>query len=174
MVCFLYVLSFSITFSQDVLMADAIQSPMVFDSLEPITVPVKIAGEDYILKEAGEASASRYLNELMKSTRVVESADGNKHATMDGVSNTEALLVSLCLFKVDKGGTTKNVDINLIRSWPHRIVNPLYERAESISGLKKVETEEVLIKRLKDIQEKLKKYKASAQTGEPVEGTVKN
>lgn len=154
---------------------DAVQSPMVFDSLEPITVPVKIAGEDYILKEAGEASASRYLNELMKTTRVVESADGNKHATMDGISNTEALLVSLCLFKLDgKTGATKNVDINLIRSWPHRIVKPLYERAELISGLKKVETEESLTKQLKDTQEKLKKYQKANQSGDPVEGTVKN
>lgn len=130
---------------------------LVFESLEPIEIPVKIAGKDYVLREAGEAFASKYQNALMRSTKVVEGADGNKSATVDGISDTESLLVSLCLFEVGANGSKTNVNINTIKTWPHRVVKPLFQKAEEISGLGANETEEILRKRLKDTQDKLNK-----------------
>jgi hypothetical protein len=131
--------------------------PLVFESLEPIEIPVKIASKDYVLREAGEAFASKYQNALMRSTKVVEGTDGNKSATVEGISDTEALLVSLCLFEVGQNNSKVSVNVNTIRTWPHRVVKPLFQKAEEISGLGANETEEILRKRLKDTQDKLNK-----------------
>lgn len=154
--------------------------PLVFESLEPIEIPVKIAGKDYVLREAGEAFASKYQNALMSSTKVVEGTDGNKSATVQGISDTEALLVSLCLFEIGQNNSKVNVNVNTIRTWPHRVVKPLFQKAEEISGLGANETEATLLKRLKDTQDKLNKLIASkpsnngTSTEHSVEEAIKN
>lgn len=154
--------------------------PMVFESLEKIEVPVKIAGKDYMLTEVSESGAAKYKNAQMSSTRVVEGADGNKHATVSGLSDTEGLLVSQCLFEVTANNGRKSVELNIIKTWPHRITKQLFDKAEEISGLGVKETEETLKKRLKDTQEKLKKlYPTSPSPNGDVaevieEDTVKN
>lgn len=132
--------------------------PLVFESLEPITFPVKLGAKEYTLIEASESAASRYKNAALKGTKVTENADGSKHASVDGVSETEVLLVSLCLFEKTEGGGQKSVDLAFLKNLPHRIIRPLFEKAEEISGLKRKETKEELRKRLKEIQDKLAKF----------------
>lgn len=137
--------------------------PLVFESLEPIQVPVKLGTKDCFLQEASESGASRYKNAALKGTKVTENADGSKHASVDGVSETEVLLVSLCLFEKTENGGHKNVDLSFLKTLPHRIIRPLFEKAEEISGLKRKETKDELRKRLKEIQDKLAKYDAEEE-----------
>lgn len=130
--------------------------PLNFDSLEPISFPVKIAGIDYILNEASESAACRYRDAQLKGVNVTESLDGNKKAAVDKMADTEALLVSLCLFQVTENGGTKSVPLETIRSWPHRIVHPIFLKAEEISNLKKVQTKDEIKKQIKELQGKVK------------------
>lgn len=130
--------------------------PLNFDSLEPISFPVKIAGNDYILTEASESAACRYRDAQLKGVNVTESLDGNKKAAVDKMADTEALLVSLCLCQVIDGGGTKTVPLETIRSWPHRIVHPIFLKAEEISNLKKVQTKDEIKKQIRELQGKVK------------------
>ncbi len=123
--------------------------PMVFDSLELVVVPVKIAGKWYALQEASEEAAARYQDELFKGTKInldPESPNGisleSTQFSLEGVSKVHALLVSLCLreCQYDEG---KGVIISLgdfvshdvVKSWPSRVVSPLCEKAKAISEL---------------------------------------
>lgn len=147
--------------------------PLVFD-LEPIEIPVTIKGKDkivrnYILCEASEAAASRYTNAQLKATKMVEGADGSKVGSVDGLSDTEALLTSLCLFELTENGGRKTVELSFVRGLPHRISEPLFKKAEEISGLNSEQTEEQLKKKIKELQGKLVKLK-----NESKEETEKN
>jgi len=136
--------------------------PMVFDSPEPIEIPVTIGAKNYLLKEAPEALYARYLNELSKASKVSEDANGNRSVIHETTFNTEAQLVSFCLFEKTESGGLKSVDVNAVRSWPHRIVKPLFERAEEINGSGKRRTAEQLEREIKKLQTELTKLK-----GEP-------
>lgn len=100
---------------------------MVFDSLEPKVVPVRIGGAKYTLREASGDAAVRWRNAILKTTRITD----GKPSGIDGMADTEPLLVSLCLF--DEGG--KNVPITTVRGWPQRVQSALFAKVKEISGL---------------------------------------
>lgn len=129
---------------------------MTFDSLDVIEVPVTIAGKKYVLKEATESSATRYRDAQLKGMRIAETMDGNKTSVVERMAETESLLVSLCLHEITETGF-KTVPLEIIKTWPHRIVQPLFEKSEEISNLKPKETKEDLQKRIKELQGKLAK-----------------
>lgn len=131
--------------------------PLVFTDLTPIEVPVTLGTKQYLLKEASESAAAKYKNAALKGTRVTETADGTKQATVDGVSDTEALLVSMCLVEVKSDSTFAPVSVDFIKGLPHRISNALFLKAEEISGLKRKETKEEIRKQIKTLQDKLAK-----------------
>lgn len=139
--------------------------PLVFDDIAPVEIPVKLKGKDYVLREASESGAAKYKNAQLKAMKQSESADGNKTTNIDGMAETEALLVSICLFeKTDTG--EKNVDIAFIRTLVHRVVEPIFNKAEEISGLKKKKTKEELIKTIKESQVEIIKLNKEQSTGE--------
>lgn len=143
-------------------------SVMKFD-LEPHVEPVTIGGVDYFLKEASGDAACKWKNTIMKSTKI--GPDG-KPVGIDGLADSEPILVSLCLVEADKDGSPskRHVSVSTIRSWPARIQTALFEKAKEISGLNDEETEEVLEKRLQETEAKLLKLK----DGVSIEDTAKN
>ena len=75
---------------------------MVFDSLEPIVIPVKLSGKWYALQEATEEAAATYQDALFKGTKIAidpNSPNGisveSPEFSLEGISGTQALLVSL-------------------------------------------------------------------------------
>jgi hypothetical protein len=143
--------------------------PMVFDDVEPIEIPVSIKGKSYILREASESAAARYKNAQLKAMKRSESADGSSVTNLDGIAETELLLVSVCLFEKTETGE-KTVDTNWLKTLPHRVVAPLFQRAEEISGLaKKSKTEEELVKEIKSLQGELVRVRSAKIAGQPIE-----
>lgn len=136
-------------------------SPIVYDSLDLTKVPVKLAGEDYLLYEASEGQIVAWRNHHLKSTRM---QDG-KVVGMEGMADSEPLLVSLCLRKVTKAGEVP-VAINVIRNWPGAVVSGLFERAKQISGLNEDESEEGLIKQIDALNKKLEEVRGQASKNE--------
>lgn len=134
--------------------------PLVFDDIAPIEVSVTIKGKSYILREASEAASSRYKNAQFKAMKLAEGIDGSKTSSIDGMAETEALLVSLCLFEKTETGE-KTVPLEEIKRLPHKVVEPIFKCAEEISGLQNKESEEALVKQLKEIQGKLTKVRAN-------------
>ncbi len=104
---------------------------IAFDSLEPISVPVKIGVCNYTLREIGAEDNSRYMNALMK---IVKAKRDDKGAidlgNIEGVSDLDFLYLSYCLFDTDG----KSVPIDVLKTWPNRIVKKLEAKAKEISG----------------------------------------
>jgi hypothetical protein len=134
-------------------------SALVFndDDLTLVEVPVKIRNEDYILKEADGNVACQYRN---ASTRCARMNDG-KVTGVDGVADVEPFLVSLCLFKVLSTGARVPVDVKVVRSWPSRIIKPLFDRAKEISKLDEDDSEVSLTEQIKKLNERLTKLRES-------------
>lgn len=120
--------------------------PLVFESLEPISIPVTLGEKKYVLKEAPEALYCKYLDALMKAGQVIERPDGKKEvAAGAGIYETESLLVSYCLFEVTENGGLRAVDQKWVaNTLTHRIVKPLFKKAEMLcEGTAKMSEEQL-------------------------------
>jgi len=107
-----------------------------WDTVDLIELPVKIAGKEYVLKEASGDVAVTYRDALLACTTL---GDNFKPSKIEGMASTEALLVSLCLFQVGVEGKQTPVSETVIRSWPNKIIKPLYNKAKEISELDETE-----------------------------------
>ena len=142
-------------------------TPIVFDTLELAKVPVTLVGEEYLLYEATEGQVVSWRNHHLKSTRM---ADG-KVIGMDGMADSEPLLVSLCLRKVTKNGEVP-VSIVTIKNWPVAVVSCLFERAKQISGLNEEENEDMLVKRINELTKKLEEVRGKNSKNSPESTTT--
>lgn len=110
--------------------------PLVFEDITRQQVPVKIAGEDYVLIEANGDVVYKYRNAVLKATRM---SSTGKLQSVDGLADTEPLLVSLCMFKVIQGmdGKPKHHPVSLatVRAWPAHVCKALFDKAKAISRL---------------------------------------
>ena len=158
------------------------------DDLTPRELPVKFRGLSYVLREASEDAVCRYRNKIMECTVM---QDG-KAQRVQGMADVEPLLVSLCLFEeapLDTMGAFHPpphrdgrlyppgllpVPLEVVLSWPNRVVKKLFETAKRISDLEHEEpaTEEGLRESIQQAQAKLDQHLASrnGQTG----GGLKN
>lgn len=128
---------------------------LTFDSIAPLEIPVTIAEKKYLLREPTADADCRYRSALMRGTRF--SADG-KQATAEGNAEAELLLISLCLVeKFDSGGVEKErpVPLVVVKGWPARIHQALFEQAEKLRPKKVEETADELERRLEETQERL-------------------
>jgi hypothetical protein len=151
------------------------EDSLIFDDLQPIQKTVKVGETNYILKEASAATAAQYRSACVRAARM---QDG-KVVGMEGIGEVEPLLVSLCLFETNKEGQIfRSVPITTVKSWRARIVKILFEKAKEISELDEKETEEILTKRLTEIQKKLDDFRAAkeadAQGAKEAEDSAKN
>jgi len=109
-----------------------------FDALEPIELPVKYKGKNYVLREAtGEASVA-YRNARLDCTQYNESGE---ISSIRGLASIEPLLVSLCLFKVNPAGSVEPVTVEELSSWPARVQDKLFAKAKLISGMSETDTD---------------------------------
>lgn len=108
-------------------------------SLDEQSFPLTIAGERYIIVEASEDAAKKYKNTAMRATKF---SDKGKPSGVDGLADVEPLLVSMCLFKLDETGARSPVLLSTVLKWPHRVVEPIYQKARELSGLKEDKDEE--------------------------------
>ena len=122
---------------------------MVFDSLEPTVIPVKIGTKWYALQEATEEAAAAYQDALFKGTKITLDPDSPNGLAIDttqfsieGISGVQSLLVSLCLRECDFDEAKEViislgefVPLSVVKTWPSRVTGPLYERAKLISEL---------------------------------------
>lgn len=103
--------------------------------LQPRQIEVQIGDKSYVLKEASEDAAAKYQNALFRSTTL---GPDMKPVKVDGLADIEPLLVSLCLYD----GEGNLVPLDVIRSWPARIVKKLYQWVRENSDLEGGEGEE--------------------------------
>ncbi len=128
-----------------------------FGSLEAIEIPV--VGPDkkpYILREASGDVVAKFNNAR---GRCVQFRDGGMSA-VNGQGDLEAFLVSLCLFHVKEDGTAdfkKPVRAPIIRSWPERVVKPLFEKAKEISEIDEPDDLAALKEQRKKLNEQIEK-----------------
>lgn len=101
--------------------------PLVYD-ITPQEVPVQIGGVPYTLRECSGDAEIKYQNARFRARKT--DVEGNTIG-FDNLADTEALLVSLCLF--DKDG--KNPKADEVRSWPSRIMTDLFNRVTIMSEL---------------------------------------
>ena len=110
---------------------------MVFESLEPVSVPVKIGAEDYVLRQLDEAGNVRYESERLKLSRY--DVEQKKVVSFDqaGAPALEPLLVQLCLFKVLKNGEGQvhhePTTPEFVGSLPGDACPRLHERAKALN-----------------------------------------
>lgn len=123
-------------------------SPMVFDSIIPLEVPITLADGHYVLKEASAEAVRQYRNSTTNKARYSE----GKLSGVTDIADAEPLLVSLCLFPIDGLGTVsdKHVTKDFILSLPHRIQKSLYERLRNISKMED-DGDEIIKKSLKAV-----------------------
>lgn len=139
---------------------------MVFDDVALREVPVKVGGKPYVLKEASAEAVRKYRNAQLRATRVDK--DGRPVGLGD-MADVELLLVNQCLF--DASG--RQVALQVLSSWPGRIVKALFQRAQDISELReRDDTEEALTKQLEETQERLARVREAkaGSNGSTTEG----
>lgn len=120
-----------------------------FGDLTPISVKVKIGAQEYTLREATGDAEIQYRNAQLANSQLV----GEKIVRMAGIADTGPLLVSLCLF--DSNGN--NVPIPVIRAWPSRVKEKLFERVKEISDIDQPWVVDDLKEHISNLQKKLDK-----------------
>lgn len=137
---------------------------IVFDDadLTPHKEKVVMGRDIYWLHEALEEDVVKYNNARAKSARMVD----GKVVGVDGAADIEPFLVSLCLYKATTDGSfpylpngvdpdpKARVPLTWIRKQVGRVVSRLFNRIKAVSELDD-ETEEGLIRQLKDLQDRL-------------------
>lgn len=102
---------------------------LVFD-LAPQVLPVEIGGKRYTLKEATGDVACQYQNAI---TNGVTLGPQGKPERMGNIADVGPFLVHLCLYDE----ADKRVPIEVVRSWPSRVVDALEASVKKISELDK-------------------------------------
>ncbi len=121
---------------------------IVFDDINEIIIPVKIAGEDYTLHEATGDAECKHRNAFVGCMK--ELVDG-KPKGIGNIADVEPLLISLCL----RDANSRLVPESKIRSWPHRVTKTLYDKIRKISDMEEgVETVETLEAKLEEARKK--------------------
>lgn len=135
---------------------------MRFDDLTPIEIPVSIGAAKYVLREASEAAVTTYRDTAAKCVTV----DGDESKTITGsITGANAVLVSECLFDVDN----RRVAVDVVRTWPARVVKALFEKAYELAGLKDEEatTVDALLKEKADIEKRIADFGKDKAKNEP-------
>lgn len=102
---------------------------LVFDDIEPVRVPVKIAGKDYTLQEASEGQVVAWRN---SSLRGMQMTDG-KITAFKNVADADMTLMQSCLTENRESGVGKPVSLEFLKALNHRIFKPIFDRLKKIS-----------------------------------------
>lgn len=140
-------------------MADAYDLEYEFDSLNPIEKKVRIGKVSYVLREANGEVVSKYQAARMRNIEIVDGKSRFLGSEMD----VNVILVAGCLFEVcdvtDKNPSgLRTVPKDLIKTWPHRILEPLIEKTKEISGIDQDDLE-TLTKQRDKLEERIAKLR---------------
>lgn len=131
-------------------------------STEPIKWYFAIDGISYVVKEASEDAYTSYRNATMQHLKVIESKEGNQ-GSFTGGAEADTILVTKCLFKVEKNGEAERevpVPIHFVKGLKRSITSRLYQWIRKNSGMdEEQETVEFLTKRIQDDTKKLERLK---------------
>jgi hypothetical protein len=145
------------------------QDELVYEDVEPVCVPCRLAGKRFVLREANEDAVCKFRNAQIKCTNV--GPDGNATHFKEGMADTVPLLVSLCLYHADDNGNPDPrylVSLATVRSWKDQVVKGLFKKVAEISDLKgekEETTEESLRKQKQEIDAKLNALEATHANG---------
>jgi hypothetical protein len=131
-----------------------------FESLEPVSVPVTIAGEQYTLREASLATGIK-LRDAHANAAIVQ--NGVVIGTR-GTAGIEPTIISECLFDAEG----KNVPVAKIRLWPDKVTSALFNKIRDLSGYSAVESAASLRQRLARLEQ------IEAQVGNSQESTAES
>lgn len=136
-----------------------------FNDLTPVLKVVRYMGKKYFAQEASEGAAVAYRNASLKAAKM---ADG-KVIGMEGAADVEPLLVHLCLFKTNDAGekTIENVSLAEVRTWPSRIIRPIFDWIKEVSQLNEAETADGIKKQIAKLQQQLSTMEGSDPKDEP-------
>lgn len=158
-------------------------SPLVFESIEPVEVPVTLGGKRYVLREAPGSVAADWRNAQYRAAQAVRGPDGEYRGPGE-IGGTDAILVGGCLFpEADTHGIPTRllppVGTEFALALPARILRPLFETAKEISHLgERVWTVEELRREISFLQDKLadlERHEANGYSSELAERrTLKN
>jgi len=107
-----------------------------FPDLARREVPVTIGGVVYVLREADEAAHSSWRNFQISGTKV---DDDGKILSMGALADSDAVLLSKCLFKDDVP-----VALEFVKGLPSRISRVLVDKAKKLSEIDKELTKKSL------------------------------
>lgn len=139
-----------------------------FDDLTPQSVPVRYQGSKYILHEADADAAAKFRNLALRNIKLTK--DGSIDSDLGGMADLEPYLVSLCLYEIVEGKQAAHpVPLAVIRSWPSRIIKPLFMWVKENSGLDEKDTRDALLKKRAEIDKLLEK-----EPPLPIEDELKN
>ncbi len=144
--------------------------PMKF-SLDTIQIPVEIGDKEFVLREASGDTACKFTNARMACGQM---GPDNTIASWRNIADTEPLLVSLCLFEIERGEDgsitqEKPTQISQIRKWPSRITKELYDKAKEISDIDTNDDLESLLKQRTEIDEQIEKLQKKDETAKKPE-----
>lgn len=147
-----------------------------FNDLEPKQCNVTVGGKKYVLKEASGGAVVAWRNAQMKATRI---GPNGKPVGVDGLADSEPLLVSMCLYEVVQNAKTGKevhypVKENVVRGWPSHIMTTLFETVKKMSGLDRAVTAEQLRLEIEAKQNQLDAMAAEKEMTEAINEAIKN
>ena len=103
------------------------------DEFKQIELPVTYRGKQYTLRKASVDAVVRFKERASKGASY---QDGKIVRSLEGTSDLEPYLVSLCLWEtviVNGKNTERNVSLQEIKTWEADVVRTLHMRAKKIS-----------------------------------------
>lgn len=166
---------------EDVGSEEPVPTILDYDSLEPVTIPVRFNKKRYLLCEASEGAYCVYQSAVFKSLKM----EGGKPVAAEGISETDALLISQCLYEVGPDDTlrlTPNsepdpkylVPLTTVKRWPRRITKDLYKQLRRISGMDEKRSTAEVQKELARLQQELADLTESSKNGQATSSPAKN
>lgn len=130
-----------------------------FDDLTPQFKPVKYLKKQFVVKEARGRAVVAYRNSAMRAAKMKD----QEIVGIDGLADSEIVLVAACLFEVrpdilinDKPKEL-TVSETFVRDMPYRVVKPLYDWIKAVSEIDEGEDEASLLKQKAAVEKKLAK-----------------
>lgn len=123
-------------------------SPIIFDDVSAIKIPVTIAGRSLFLREASGGVVVKYRTALLKGMTLDENG---RPSQVPNAADAEPVLVAGCL--VDENDVS--VGETFVKNLPNKQMKILFDRAKEISDIDEDVTVESLEKQIARLQSQI-------------------
>lgn len=135
---------------------------LVFDSLDPQSIPVKIGNRAFSLREASAQAACDFQNAVTGATLY---NDKGIRCGVKNLADADLILLSACIIEIRDGGFNA-VPVDEIKSWPDRIKNILFNKVCRMSNINQPDTIEELLDQKAYIERRLKELSSEPTKNE--------